>query len=109
MYSEANPISAKKKAIIGYITIIGLLVAMSMNSDNKDAFTTRHLQNMFGITVIWISSQVLGYYVNPYLGDALWLLSIILLISQLIRAKKNKDPNILFLSCKFQQWFTFLA
>ncbi|GER59251.1 hypothetical protein [Patiriisocius marinus] len=106
---NTTPVSAKKKAVIGYITIIGLFIAMSMNSDNKDGFTTRHLQNMFGFTVLWICSQVAIFYINTTLGDILWLMSLVLIISQAIRAYQAKEPNIPFLSRKFQQWFTFLA
>ena len=106
---NTNHISAKKKAVIGYITIVGLLIAMSMNSDNKDDFTTRHLQNMFGLTVLWICSQVAIFYINTTLGDLIWLISLLLIIYQGIRAYQAKEPNIPFLSTKFQQWFTFLT
>lgn len=109
METSTTPISARKKAVIGYITIIGLFIAISMNSDHKDAFTTRHLQNMFGITLLWICAQVSIFYINTTLGDILWLLSFVLLITQGIRAYQSKEPNIPFLSTKFQQWFTFLA
>lgn len=101
-------VSPKKKAVIGYLTIIGFFIALSMNSDKKDAFTTKHLQNMFGILLFWICSQVSVFYINTTLGDILWLLSIVLVITQVIRAYNSKDPNIPLLSSKFQQWFKFL-
>ena len=109
METNTTPISARKKAVIGYITIIGLFIAMSMNSDHKDAFTTRHLQTMFGLTLLWICSQVSIFYISTTLGDLLWLISLVLIIMQGIRAYKDKEPNIPFFSTKFQQWFTFLT
>ena len=105
---QETHISARKKATIGYITVIGLFIAMTMNSDNKDSFTTRHLQNMVGISILWICSQVSFYYISPILGDVLWLLSFIVMIIQGVRAYQSKEPNIPYLSSKFQQWFTFL-
>jgi hypothetical protein len=108
MEQNETLISARKKAVIGYVTIIGFLIAASMNSENKDTFTTKHLQNMFGIILLWICSQVSVFYISSLFGDILWLLSLVLMGTQAFRAYKSKDPNIPFLSCKFQQWFKFL-
>lgn len=102
-----NP-AGKNKAIIAYLTIIGLFIAMSMNSDTKNDFATHHIKNMFGLTFIWIASQVITAYINPYFGDALWALTVIGLVYSLARAYKGKPPNIPFISKKTQQWFTFL-
>lgn len=100
--------SAKKKAIIAYCTLIGLLIAMSMNSNHKDAFATKHIQNMFGLTLLWFCSQVITLNVNPYLGDILWLTSLVLTIYSVIQANKDRLPNIPILSDLFIKWFTFL-
>jgi len=104
---ELTP-DAKKKAIIAYITIVGLFIAISMNSDKKEDFTVKHIKNMTGITILWIISQVCTFYVNPYFGDALFLLSIIATVYSLNQATQGKEPNIPFFSRKFQEWFTFL-
>ena len=36
----------KNKAIIAYITFIGMLIAISMNRDEKHEFATWHIKNM---------------------------------------------------------------
>ncbi len=104
---EISP-AAKKKAIIAYITIVGLFIAISMNSDKKDEFTVKHIKNMTGITILWVISQICTFYVNPYFGDSLFLLSLVATIYSLILATQSKEPNIPFFSRKFQEWFTFL-
>lgn len=100
--------AGRNKAIIAYITIIGMLIAISMNSDNKEYFATCHIKNMLGLTIIWFSSQVITFYINPYVGDALFLISLILVIYSATRAYKGLLPNIPVLSPFFMKWFTGL-
>ena len=97
----------RDKAIIAYITLVGMLIAISMNRDNKDEFATTHIKNMFGLTILFISSQICIYYVDTLVGDIMWLIAFVLCIYSLIRAYNNKPPN-LPLSKKFDEWFTFL-
>lgn len=103
--SEPKP--GRDKAIIAYITIVGMLIAISMNRDHKDEFATKHIKNMFGITILFISSQICVHYVHYIVGDLMWLISFVLCIYSLIRAYQNKEPGLPF-SQKFDTWFTFL-
>ena len=104
---EVSP-QARKKAIIAYITIVGMFIAMSMNSDHKHFFSTQHIKNMFGLSLIWLCSQVITFYVNAYAGDCLFFVALLLTIYSLIRATQNKLPNIPIISALFVKWFTFL-
>lgn len=97
----------RDKAIIAYITLVGMLIAISMNRDNKDAFATAHIKNMFGLTILFISAQVCTYYVYYVVGDLMWLTSFVLCIYSLIQAYNNQLPNFPW-SKKFDEWFTFL-
>ena len=58
----------KSKAIIAYITIVGLLIAISMNKDEPHEFASYHIKNMFGITLMFFVSVAMSY--QEYL---LWL------------------------------------
>ncbi|EDM44073.1 hypothetical protein SCB49_10797 [unidentified eubacterium SCB49] len=106
MSKEAPP--GKQKAVICYITFVGLLIAMSMNSNEKHPFATIHIKNMFGITLLWISAKVFVAYINLILGEFLFWTAVVLLVYSLVRAIQDKKPNIPFLSEKFDEWFTFL-
>jgi len=101
-------VSAKTKAIIGYITIVGMLIAISMNSENKDDFATWHLKNMFGLTILWIISVVSQYYIVEIAGEIIWYITIIFWFYSIAMAILNKKKAIPILSKKFQKWFTFL-
>ena len=102
--------AGKSKAIIAYITFIGMLIAYFMNREDKHEFATWHIKNMFGLVLWLIIAQVSHKYVNEWLGDILWFTSFIAWLFCLIMAiaNANKKKGIPFLSEKFQTWFTFL-
>lgn len=99
-----NP-SGKTKAIIAYLTFVGLLIAYFMNKDNKHEFATWHIKNMFGLLIFLFVAVALQEYpigVYFYLATvAMWVVSLIFTIA-------NKKQGVPFLSEKFQSWFTFL-
>ncbi len=103
-----TPLPGRNKAIICYITFVGLLIAMSMNSNEKHPFATAHIKNMFGITLLWISAKVFIAYINLILGELFFWTAIVLLIYSLYRAIKNEKPNLPYLTEWFEKWFTFL-
>lgn len=98
----------KNKAIITYITFVGMLIAMSMNSNEKHPFATVHIKNMFGLTLLWISAKVFIAYINLIIGEIFFWTAIILLVYSLIRAITNKKPELPYVSDWFNKWFTFL-
>ncbi|MFT6826643.1 MAG: FtsH-binding integral membrane protein [Patiriisocius sp.] len=98
----------KKKAVIAYITFIGMFIAYTMNRDDKDAFATAHIKNMCGLVFGLLIAQTTQAYIYPELGDILWWAAFSLWIYSLVTVFQNKEPNIPFLSAKFQEWFTFL-
>ncbi|GEQ86482.1 hypothetical protein ULMS_19900 [Patiriisocius marinistellae] len=100
--------AGKKKAIIAYITFIGMLIAFYMNRDIKNEFATMHIKNMFGLFLLLICSQVIASSVDQLFGDILWGIAFLLWIFSIITAIQNKKPSIPYFSEKFQQWFTFL-
>lgn len=99
-----NP-PGKMKAVIAYFTFIGLLIAYFMNRDEKDAFATWHIKNMFGLLLglfasVWLQNYAIGFYVYWTIA-CLWFLSLLM-------AVLGKQQAIPYLSEKFQDWFKFL-
>ena len=45
----------KTIAITSYILIVGVLIAMSMNSENKNSFASFHIRQALGISLTFIS------------------------------------------------------
>lgn len=100
--------SDKSIAIIAYITFIGTIIAYFLNREPKHPFATKHIQNMFGLLIILFCAQVAYNYMNPILGDVLWIASFGAWAFSLVTAIIGKEPAIPFFSQKFQEWFQFL-
>lgn len=99
---------AKNIAIVAYITFIGTLIAYFMNREKRFDFATAHIQNMFGLLIILFCAQVAYRYMNPYVGDVLWIAAFIGWAFSLVTAITGREPAIPFFSKKFQEWFLFL-
>ena len=100
----------KTKAIVRYITIIGLLIAISMNKDKPHPFATWHIKNMFGIMVIYLIAFVTS--LQDYLlvvSEIIFYISILFWLISFVGCIMNKQFGIPYLSEKFQTWFKFLA
>ena len=98
----------KNMAVIAYITFIGMFIAYTMNREDKDAFATAHIKNMFGLVLGLLIAQTTQAYIHAIVGDILWLTSFLLWGYSIVTVLQNKEPNIPYLSEKFQEWFTFL-
>lgn len=99
-----NP-SGKTKAIIAYLTFVGLLIAYFMNKDDRHEFATWHIKNMFGLVILLFFAVALQNYA---FGVYIYWTSVLLWAISLVFALLNKKQGIPFLSEKFQAWFTFL-
>ncbi|MBZ0328656.1 MAG: hypothetical protein K8F54_13700 [Altibacter sp.] len=97
--------AGKSKAIIAYMTFIGMFIAYFMNRDDKHEFARWHIKNMFGLVLLLFCSLALqnypiGFYIY-WLAFGLWLFSLCMAVF-------NKQMGIPLLSAKFQIWFSFL-
>ena len=95
----------KTKAVVAYLTFIGLLIAYFINKDNRHEFATWHIKNMFGLLILLFVAVALQAYT---VGIYVYWTSVVLWIISLIMALFNQKRGVPFLSEKFQTWFTFL-
>ena len=97
------------KAILAYITFIGLIIAYVLNREDRDLFVTYHIKNMFGLVLLLFISQLLQTNDNFLLiGEILWVISFFLWVYSLLMAILNKKVGIPAISDLFQKWFKFL-
>jgi uncharacterized membrane protein len=93
---------ARVKAIVAHFTIIGWIIALVINSSNKEEFTTFYLRQMLGIhllfmVVSWV--PVIGWFLGIVIF-AFWLLSLIYTI--------QGEMKIIPFGEYFQDWFKAL-
>lgn len=97
----------KTIAIIAYITVIGLIIAIILNNDKKNAFAAFHIRQALGVG---LASLVIGVLnIIPYIGWLAFAVGSILLfvmwIVGLINALNGKMKPVPVLGKQFEEWF----
>ncbi len=96
----------KTIAIIAYITLIGFIIAIVMNSSKKSEFASFHIRQMLGLMLLSLTISILSY-VLP-LGIVYTILSIFVLILWVlgfVGAIQGEKKLIPVLGAQFQDWF----
>lgn len=98
---------AKRIAIIGYITLIGLIIAFVMNNEKKFDFANYHIRQSVGLCVTGFALGVIGLV--PIIG---WLINIVgifvllyMWIMALMNAINGKEKPAPILGGRYQEWF----
>lgn len=97
----------KTIAIIAYITVIGLIIAIVLNNDKKNAFAAFHIRQALGVG---LASLVIGVLnIIPYIGRLAFAVGSILLfvmwIVGLINALNGKMKPVPVFGKQFEEWF----
>ena len=99
----------KTTAIVSYLTIVGSLIAISMNSEPKHTFARFHTRQAFGLHLTFIGFALfLSVWFNPYAWYGLYIFYVVLWFYGFIGALNNKQQEIPILGSYFQKWFTFI-
>ncbi len=96
----------KNTAIVSYITIIGALIALFMNLDNKNYFASFHIRQALGIFVsFFLIGYFIGYFDSWLISSAFYLFYFILWIYGFLGALQGKMDLIPLLGKQFQNIF----
>jgi uncharacterized membrane protein len=96
----------KTIAIISYILFIGPLLALSMNSENKNQFASFHIRQGLGLTLTFVILGVsISYFNNIMIASSMWIFVSILTIYGIFTAAKGEITKLPLLGGLFQKWF----
>ncbi|TXE10919.1 hypothetical protein ES711_03165 [Gelidibacter salicanalis] len=95
----------KTLAIVSYFTFIGLIIAIIMNLEKRNPFTSFHIRQMLGLIMMLIFSNLVEEYINSLLGTAFWIITFVSWLFGLYHATKEEYKPIPVLGDKFQEWF----
>jgi hypothetical protein len=99
----APPLAAatedKTVAILAYITLIGFIAAIVINSNKKTQLGAYHLRQMLGLFITGIVCII------PLLGLLIALFLFVLWIMGLISAVKGEMKPVPLLGGMYQKWF----
>jgi len=100
----------KNLAILAYMTLIGTLVAWSLNSEKRNKFSSFHIRQAIGLDLLWILFAVLiSGFDQWFLTLPFYIFCSVLWIFGFIGAVQGKLAYIPFFGNYFQKWFKKLA
>jgi uncharacterized membrane protein len=101
-----NTIEAgKTAAITSYILGIGVFIAMSMNSEEKNEFASFHIRQGLGITLTFISlGLIISNFDSLMISAPMWIFVSVLWSYGIFSAIKGESKPIPLLGEYFQKW-----
>ena len=96
----------KTPAITSYILIVGVLIAMSMNAENKNPFASFHIRQALGLSFTFIAiGTLISNFASPMITFPFWLFMVVLWTYGFISAVKGEMRPTPLLGAYFQKWF----
>lgn len=97
----------KTSAITSYILIIGVLIAMSMNSgEDKNSFASFHIRQALGLSITFISlGLIISNFDSPMISISMWVFLSVLWTYGIFSAINGETKPVPLLGNYFQKWF----
>lgn len=95
----------KTAAIISYFWWIGLLIAFIMNNNKRNYFTSFHIRQSIGISILSLAIGIMTRYGIEMFGNLLFLGCFVLWVMGLLSAIKGEEKPIPLFGDLFQNWF----
>ena len=96
----------KTAAITSYVLIVGVLIAMSMNSENKNSFASFHIRQALGISLTFISlGLIISNFDSLMISAPMWISVSVLWSYGIFSAINGTTKPIPLLGNYFQKWF----
>lgn len=97
----------KPVAITSYILIVGVLIALSMNSENKNPFASFHIRQSLGLNLTFIILGIsISYFESIMVAAPMWIFISVLAIYGIFSAAKGETTPLPLLGKWFQKWFS---
>jgi uncharacterized membrane protein len=104
---DKNTISeGKTAAITSYIIIIGFLIALSMNSENKNEYASFHIRQGFGLSITFISlGLIISNFESIMIAAPMWIFVSILMFYGIYSAAIGSTKPLPLVGQFYQKWF----
>ncbi|MFT4983591.1 MAG: putative membrane protein [Flavobacterium sp.] len=100
----------KTAAITSYILGIGVFIAMSMNSEDKNTFASFHIRQGLGITLTFISlGLIISNFDSLLISASMWVFVSVLWSYGIFSAIKGETKPMPILGDLFQKWFSNIS
>ena len=100
----------KLAAITSYILFIGVFIAMSMNSENKNSFASFHIRQALGISLTFISlGLIISNFDSLMISAPMWIFVFVLWSYGMFSAISGTTKPLPILGKYFQKWFKSIS
>ncbi len=98
--------AGKTIAVISYVLIFGPLIAISMNSENKNPYASFHIRQGLGLTLTFIILGVsISFFESIFVAGSMWIFVSVLAMYGIFSAAAGKTTNLPILGALFQKVF----
>ncbi|MBB1193399.1 hypothetical protein DNC80_06905 [Flavobacterium sp. SOK18b] len=102
--------SGKTAAITSYILGIGVFIAMSMNSEDKNEFASFHIRQGLGITLTFISlGSIISNFDSLMISAPMWIFTFVLWSYGITSAIKGETRPVPLLGKYYQKWLSNIS
>lgn len=99
----------KNAAIVAYLTIIGAVIAIFMNNDNKSAFASFHIRQALGIFLtFFLLGYPIGYFDSWMISSAFYVFFFILWIYGFLGVLNGEEKKVPIVGDFYQNLFKSL-
>jgi uncharacterized membrane protein len=100
----------KTTAITSYIFGIGVLIAMSMNAEDKNSFASFHIRQGLGLTITFLSlGLIVSNFDSLMISAPMWIFIFILWSYGIFTAIKGEIKPIPLVGNLYQKWFRSIS
>ena len=100
----------KIAAITSYVLVVGVLIAMSMNSENKNSFASFHIRQALGISLTFISlGLIISNFDSLMISAPMWISVSVLWSYGIFSAINGNTKPMPLLGNYFQKWFKSIS
>lgn len=100
----------KTPAITAYILIIGVVIAMSMNSEDKNKFASFHIRQALGLSLTFISlGLIISNFDNVMIAIPMWIFISVLWTYGIFSAIQGHTKPLPLLGNLYQKWFKTIS
>ena len=101
--------TGKTSAIVAYMTMVGALIAITMNLEPKNSFARFHIRQAFGLHLLFLGFALfLSVWFFKYAWAGLYVFYSVMWIYGFIGALGGKTNSLPVIGHYFQKWFTFI-
>ena len=99
----------KTAAITSYILIVGVMIAISMNSEKRNSFASFHIRQALGLTATFLSlGLIVSNFDSLMISATMWIFVSVLWTYGIFTAIRGEMKPLPLLGNLFQKTFKFI-